>query len=191
MEEASPPWLWLIAGPNGAGKTTLAKRVLVEDMGVEQFVNADEIARGLSPLRPDSVAVAAGRIMLARIEEMVVSRTDFAIETTLASRGHLRLTERLKAKGWSIGLVYVWLQSPDLCLERVRNRVAAGGHDVPEDLVRRRYARGLENLKDYRHWADKFIIFDNSGNSPVLVAFGDASEARALVPETAKCLIPR
>lgn len=148
------PWLWLIAGPNGAGKTTLAKRVLIEDMAVDQFVNADEIARGLSPFRPETVAVRAGRLMLERIDDLVVSRTSFAIETTLASRRYLQLVNSLRSCGWRVGIVFVWLDSPERAIERVSRRVADGGHNVPEGDIRRRYRRGLENLPSFLDIAD-------------------------------------
>jgi len=140
------PKLYIIAGCNGAGKTTASYTVLPEMLNCKEFVNADEIARGLSPFNPGSVSIAAGRIMLRRMQELTEAGVDFAFETTLAPRSYSILIEEAKARGYVITLVYFWLNSPDLAVARVKMRYANGGHDVEEKVIRRRYAAGLRNL---------------------------------------------
>ncbi len=161
----------IIGGPNGAGKTTLAETVLPEYLKVGEFVNADQIAGGISAFRPESVSIDAGRAMLARIHELASAGQDFAFETTLASRSFAPFLQELKNRGYRVILIYIWLQSPRLALRRVKLRAEKGGHDVPEDIVMRRYRRGLENLRDlYLPLADGWFAFDNSAPKPVLVA---------------------
>jgi predicted ABC-type ATPase len=164
----------VIGGPNGAGKTTCAAALLPEDLRIQQFVNADTIAAGLSAFAPDTVAVQAGRIMLARIAELAEQRKNFAFETTLASRTFAPFLRRIQQEGYLVRLVYVWVQSPELAVQRVAERVRQGGHHVREDVVRRRFWRGLTNfLHIYRPLANMWTMSDNSGSEPVIVARGE------------------
>ncbi len=165
------PTLYVIAGCNGAGKTTLSKNLLPDYLGVKEFVNADEIARGLSPFNAEGVAFAAGRIMLERIRELANERADFAIETTLSTLSYASLFRDLKTKGYEIFLLFVYLQNVNEALKRVRQRVKSGGHNIPEDVIERRYNRGLKNLtKTYLSIADSWVIIDNSSESAIFVA---------------------
>ena len=157
------PQLAIIAGPNGAGKSTAAP-FLLPALGIDQFVNADVIARGLSAFRPEQSAVRAGRIMLAQLKDLAGARRDFAFETTLASRMFAPWIIELRDRGYRLTLIFLWLPSADLAVERVSQRVAAGGHDVPEPVVRRRYTRGLRNFFSlYRPIADEWYLYDNGG----------------------------
>jgi predicted ABC-type ATPase len=153
----------VIAGPNGAGKSTAAPRLL-ERFGVREFVNADDIARGLSAFAPESVAVEAGRIMLERVRGLAAAGADFAFETTLASRGFARWIAGLRrAEGYRFHLVFLWLSASEQSIARVARRVAAGGHAIPDDVVRRRYHRGIANLvRLYSPIADTWEVYDNS-----------------------------
>jgi predicted ABC-type ATPase len=173
-ETTTPPQVVVIGGPNGAGKTTCAAALLPEDLRIQQFVNADTIAAGLSAFAPDTVAVQAGRIMLMRIAELAQQRQNFAFETTLASRSFAPFLRRIRREGYLVRIVYVWVQSPELAVDRVAARVRQGGHQVPEDVVRRRYGRGLLNfLHIYRPLANTWAVCDNSGSEPVIVARGE------------------
>lgn len=170
--------VYVIGGPNGAGKTTLAQTLLPEYLGVVEFVNADQIAGGLSAFRPDSVSIDAGRVMLRRIYELAGLDQDFAFETTLASRSFAPFLQELKRRGYTVVLIFVWLQSPRLAFRRVRLRASKGGHDVPQEIISRRYDRGLANLRQlYLPLADSWFIFDNSSPEPVLVAERQEGEA--------------
>ena len=168
------PLVIVIAGPNGAGKSTTAPSLLRDALQVSEFVNADTIAGGLSAFRPDSVAIAAGRAMLERIRQLAEARADFAFETTLASRSFAPWLARLKRNGYHVHVLFLWLESADLAVDRVVTRVRLGGHDVPEGTVRRRYKRGLRNLFGlYMPLADSWQVFDNSrAGRPQLVASG-------------------
>ncbi len=157
------PNLYIIAGCNGAGKTTGSITIFPEILDCNQFVNADYIAAGLSPFDVESVAIEAGRIMLHRIDELLELKEDFAIETTLATRSYVALVHRAKAIGYKVSLIYIWLNSPELALERVAERVSNGGHNIPVDVVRRRYYRGIKNLFSlFLPICDTWIIADNS-----------------------------
>jgi predicted ABC-type ATPase len=138
--------LYIIAGCNGAGKTTASFTILPEMLHCKEFVNADEIAKGLSPFNPESVAIDAGRIMLRRMNDLIRAKVDFAFETTLAPRTYMHFVALAKAEGYLVTLVFFWLNSPDLAVARVKMRYANGGHDVDENIVRRRYFSGLRNL---------------------------------------------
>jgi predicted ABC-type ATPase len=164
----------VVAGPNGAGKTTTAPRLLRDALTVSEFVNADPIAMGLSAFRPESVAIAAGRVMLARLKELARAREDFAFETTLASRSFAPWLESLRTSGYRVHLAFLSLSDPSLAVARVAERVRQGGHDVPEPVVRRRYAAGLKNFFSlYQGIADTWQMFDNSELAgPRLVASG-------------------
>ncbi len=157
------PLVVVLAGPNGAGKSTSAARLLREALAVEEFVNADTIAQGLSAYRPEAVAVAAGRVMLERLHVLARERRDFAFETTLAGRGHARWLRELRASGYRVHLIFVSLPDPELAVARVAERVRQGGHHVPEDVVRRRFAAGLTNLLTlYSGLVDSWQVYDNA-----------------------------
>ncbi len=164
------PNIYVIGGANGSGKTTTAKRVLPNSLEVIEYVNADEIAAGISMFNPESVAILAGRLMLERLEILANSGVNFAFETTLAARYFASFLRKFKLKGYNINLIFFWLQSPELAIERVRRRVESGGHNIPEDVIRRRYTRGVKNLfKLYMPLCDNWVIYDNSkGNSQVV-----------------------
>jgi predicted ABC-type ATPase len=175
----SRPLVIVIAGPNGAGKSTTAPALLRDTLQVSEFVNADTIAGGLSAFRPDSVAIAAGRAMLERIRQLAKAQVDFAFETTLASRSFAPWLARLKRSGYHVHVLFLWLESADLAVNRVAARVRLGGHDVPEGTVRRRYQRGLRNFFGlYLPLVDSWQVFDNSrAGRPQLVASGQRDRA--------------
>ena len=158
------PYLVIMAGPNGAGKSTSAPQAIDELLAVGAFVNADVIARGLAGFDSESVAFQAGRIMLQRLDELFQQHADFAFETTLASRTFAPFIRKARDAGYRIELVYVWLNSPDLCIERIKGRVRSGGHFVEDEIVRRRYERSLRNFfRLYQPLADDWRVYDNSG----------------------------
>lgn len=158
----------IIAGPNGAGKTTFAQEFLPDEAECPHFVNADLIAEGLSPFSPELASVRAGRIMLDQIHEHVRKGDRFAFETTLSGRIYLRLIPRWQAQGYIVKLFFLQLPSPEMALARVRQRVAAGGHNVPEDVIRRRFYAGLRNFEQfYKPLVDEWVLYDNSGEEPV------------------------
>lgn len=157
------PLVVALAGPNGAGKSTSASRLLREALAVEEFVNADTIALGLSAYRPEAAAIAAGRVMLERLGFLARERRDFAFETTLAGRGHARWLRDLRAAGYRAHLIFLSLPDPELAVARVAERVRQGGHHVPEDVVRRRFAAGLTNLLTlYSGFMDSWQVYDNA-----------------------------
>jgi predicted ABC-type ATPase len=161
----------VLGGPNGAGKTTAAAVLLPAKLGIVEFVNADEIAKGLSPFAPEQTAVAAVRIMLGRMHALIEQGSSFAFETTCAGRGHATLLRQCKARGWRLDLLYLWLPSPKAALERVERRVKEGGHNIPANVVERRYWSGLSNmLRLYLPLADVAAIYDNSDEGRTLVA---------------------
>lgn len=171
------PNLYIISGCNGAGKTTASFTVLPEMLDCREFVNADEIARGLSPFQPEKVAVEAGRIMLQRIDELLKKQENFAIETTLATRSYVQTIKKAKEKGYNITLVYFWLNSPELAIARVKRRVTEGGHNIPEEVIRRRYRKGIHNLyKLFMPICDYWIIIDNSQKPYIVVAEGQEDQ---------------
>ena len=156
------PRVIIFAGPNGAGKSTHADAILAA-LGIQTFVNADYIARGLSGRNAEAVAMMAGRIMLTRLKELAAAQQDFAFESTLSSRSFAPFLRRLKAQGYQVAIYYFSLASPSLAVRRVKLRVAMGGHDVPADTVRRRYARSINNfLTLYTPLADDWTVYDNS-----------------------------
>ncbi len=178
------PDLYIIGGPNGAGKTTTALRVFPR-LGVTAFVNADIIAQGLSPLDVESAARDAGRLMLSEMERYLERGDDFALETTLASRTLAPFVRRSKAAGYRFNLIYMWLESADLAVNRVARRVSSGGHNIPEDVIRRRYKRGRANFFGlYRELADEWSVIDNSGVEGVYVARYRGDEIEILQPAT-------
>jgi predicted ABC-type ATPase len=168
--------LYLLAGCNGAGKTTAAFALLPGLLDCREFMNADEIARGLSPFRPEAVSVQAGRLMLARLRELRAGSESFALETTLATRHYLRFIAEAQGQGYKVRLLFFWLNSADLAVERVAARVREGGHNIPESVIRRRYEGGLQQFfKAYRTAVDGWSFVDNStGNGlPVAASNGD------------------
>lgn len=170
MSGHDQPTCWIIAGPNGAGKTTFALKYLPEVAGCRNFVNADLIAAGMSPLAPERERVAASRIFLTEIERHIQARRDFGFETTLAGRGYLRLIGRLKATGWRVELIYLALPSVEMARMRVAERVSHGGHDIPVPDIERRFSRSLENLfGGYASLVDRTVCFLNSGEMPEIV----------------------
>jgi predicted ABC-type ATPase len=162
--------MYIIAGCNGAGKTTASFNILPAILHCKEYVNADEIARGISPFQPEKVAFEAGRIMLKRIEELLLTNEDFAFETTLATRSFHQLIDRAKKLGYSVTLIYFWLNAVELAEMRVQRRVDEGGHNIPNDVIKRRYYRGIENLFNlYQDLCDFVFVYDNSDDYPELV----------------------
>ena len=157
----------VIAGPNGAGKTTFAREYLPKDAGVIHFVNADLLAAGLSPLRPESAVLAAGRWFLMELDRLAKARLGFAFESTLSGLTYIGRLKRWKAAGYRIEIIYLRLATPQLALRRIAARVKQGGHDVPRADVLRRFDRGWKNfVTAYRLQADAWTVYDNSGDSP-------------------------
>ena len=179
LSASAGPDIVAVAGPNGAGKSTVGARLLEETLGIRQFVNADDIARGLSAFAPESAAFEAGRVMLRWMGDLARRRETFAFETTLSGRGHARLIGELVATGYTFHLIYLWLESPELALQRVADRVRRGGHAVADAVVRRRYHRGLRNFRElYRALATTWKVYDNSAPSPARpIAMGSGTEA--------------
>ncbi len=172
MAEHSPTVI-VLAGPNGAGKSTAAPFVLHESFGITEFVNADDIARGLSGFAPQTVAFAAGRMMLTRLRSLAANRVTFAFETTLSTRSYAHWIASLQSEGYRVGLIFLYLNSSELAVERVQCRVAEGGHDIPHSVIRRRYGRGLGNLLNlYIPLADEWAVYNNSGPMPDPIAAG-------------------
>jgi predicted ABC-type ATPase len=170
--DGNPPTVYVIAGPNGAGKTTFAAEFLPDFVDCRQFLNADLIAAGLSPFAPETQNVKAARLLLERIRELADARESFAFETTLSGRTHARLLNGLRRDGYTVVLLFLWLPSADLAVLRVANRVAQGGHPVPEADVRRRYVSGLRNFfRLYRPRCDRWWLYDSSLAAPALIAW--------------------
>ncbi|MCC6700470.1 MAG: zeta toxin family protein [Fluviicola sp.] len=162
--------LFIIAGPIGAGKTTASLTILPEVLQINEFVNADIIAYGLSPLNPDSVAIQAGRMMLSRIDELLKEQVSFAIETTLATKSYASLIQKAKSIGYEVHLLYFWLKSPNYAINRVAKRVAEGGHDIPKDVIKRRYYSGIKNLFHiYTDICHVVNVYDNTEGVPNLI----------------------
>ena len=174
--------LYIISGCNGAGKTTASYTVLPEILNCKEFVNADEIARGLSPFNPSSVAIEAGKLMLQRIEELLKRNETFSIETTLATRSYVNLVKQAQEQGYSIRLLFFWLSTPELAVKRVAERVSKGGHDIPQDIIRRRYVAGINNLfKLFMPIVNYWAIFDNSETPRRKVAIGGKDSQTEIV----------
>lgn len=167
------PKLFIISGCNGAGKTTASYTILPEMLNCIEFVNADEIAKGISPFSPESAAIQAGRIMLERVADLLANGKDFAIETTLATRTHLNIVREAQAKGYVVTLLFFWLNVPELAIERVRLRVKSGGHNVNEKTILRRYNLGIRHLFDlYLPACEYWMLIDNSNSPEVIVEGG-------------------
>ena len=171
---AEPQRIVIVAGPNGAGKTTFAREFLPREAGCPDFINVDLIAAGLSPFDPERLALRAGRLMLEEIHRRVRQGASFAFETTLAGRNYARWIPRWRAAGYHVKLIFLSLPTADLAAARVAARVANGGHDVPETVVRRRFDAGLRNFKTlYQGLVNSWVLYDNSGPTPRLLAAGD------------------
>lgn len=163
----------IIAGPNGAGKTSFATEFLPNEADCPSFVNADSIAAGLSPFRPSSVEYRASRLMIETIYGYAARGESFAFETTLSGRGYIRWIPLWRERGYHVKLFFLQLPTPEMAVTRVRQRVSEGGHDVPEAVVRRRFHAGWSNFElIYRDLVDEWVLYDNSGSSPVLLAKG-------------------
>ena len=163
--------LYIIAGCNGAGKTTASFTILPEVLDCKEFINADEIAKGLSPFQPESVAMQAGRIMLARMDELLQKGETFAFETTLATKSYKQKIEWAQANDYEVTLLFFWLDSPNMAKKRVAQRVAEGGHSIPSETIERRYHNGIVNLfAIYIDMVDICYIFDNSEGRKELIA---------------------
>ena len=173
-QEASRPSLYVIAGPNGAGKTTFARTFLPKYAACLAFVNADLIAQGLSPFAPEAVAFRAGRLVLEQIKDLSRQRVDFGLETTLSGKAYAPLFLRLRREGYRINLFFLWIPNADMAIARVADRVRRGGHNIPEGDIRRRHARGIENfIGIYRPVLDAWILFENTGETPIIIAADD------------------
>lgn len=160
----------VIGGPNGAGKTTAALDLIPNALAIREFVNADNIARGLSPFNEEASAFAAGRLMIERINSLARLGESFAFETTCAGVGHLRLLKMCRAVGYRLTLVFLWLPSPAAALARVARRVSEGGHRIPDEVIKRRYKAGLRNLcSAYLPLVDIALVYDNSDAGRVLI----------------------
>ena len=157
------PRLYIISGCNGAGKTTASYTMLPEMLECSEFVNSDEFAKGLSPFQPEKSSIQAGRYMIAKIRYLLNKQLDFGLETTLATRTILKTVKMAQAAGYTITLLYFWLNSPELAIERVKARVEAGGHNIPEETIRRRYRVGIDYFfHDYAPICDRWVLADNS-----------------------------
>ena len=163
--------LYIIGGCNGAGKTTASFNILPDLLNCKEFVNADEIARGLSPFQPEKVSIEAGRLMLSRIDELLKSQKDFSFETTLSTRSFVSTIKKAREKEYYITLIFFWLDSIQLAKDRVKKRVAEGGHNIEEKVIERRYNSGISNLfKLYVSKVDSLLIYDNSNIESELIA---------------------
>jgi predicted ABC-type ATPase len=178
------PTAYIISGPNGAGKTTFALEFLPKIAGCPNFVNADLIARGLSPLNAEAAAIEAGRLFMRHIRAHISTRADFGFETTLSGRTHVRLIRDMRRAGYAIRLYYLWLPTVQLALKRISERVRRGGHDIPHEVVKRRFAKGLSNLfQHYLPLVDYCALFDNSSAYPVLVYERTGASERIIRPD--------
>jgi predicted ABC-type ATPase len=181
MEEKN---LYIIAGCNGAGKTTASFTILPEIIECKEFVNADEIARGLSPFQPEKVSFESGRIMINRINELLKDNESFAFETTLSTRSYKNKISQAKKQGYTVTLLFFWLNNIELAKERVRIRVIEGGHNIPKDVIERRYLKGIYNLFDiYLPIIDGALIFDNSYGKHELIAQKLSEEDLTVIDE--------
>jgi predicted ABC-type ATPase len=169
--------LYIIAGCNGAGKTTASYTILPEILDCREFVNADEIARGLSPFRPEKESFEAGRLMLKRIEYLLVKGQSFAFETTLSTRSYVQLAIRARQLNYQVTCLFFYLESEELAVSRVENRVKEGGHFIPEVIIKRRYKRGLSNFFNlFLPVLDNWLFIDNSGDQYEIIAEGSVNE---------------
>ena len=173
--------LFIVSGCNGAGKTTASYTILPELLDCEEFVNADEIAKGLSPFNPDSTSIQAGRLMLNRINDLIEKEEDFAFETTLSTKSYKNLVLSAKDKNYQVTLLFFWLRTPELAVKRVETRVKEGGHSIPEPVIRRRYDKGLKNFFTiFESIVDEWIFIDNSGEPYEIIAQKDSHDSKMI-----------
>ncbi|MDR2196035.1 MAG: zeta toxin family protein [Gallionellaceae bacterium] len=164
----------IIAGPNGAGKTTFARSFLPAEAALPRFINADLIAAGLAPFAPETAAIKAGRLMLEEIEQCTRRGESFAFETTLSGLGYLRHIRQWRAQGYHVSIFFLSLSDAETAIARVAERVKQGGHDIPEPVIRRRFAAGLRNFhQHYRPAVDNWVLYDNTGEHPVTLDWGE------------------
>jgi predicted ABC-type ATPase len=176
------PNLYIIAGCNGAGKTTASFTILPEMLNCKEFVNADSIAAGLSPFNPESVAIEAGRLMVLRIHELMEAGIDFAFETTLATRSYVSLVRKAQDAGYKVTLLFIWIDSPTTAVQRVAERVVKGGHNIPSEVIERRYHRGLFNLINlYIPICDTWMVVNNEGVTPEPIAEGRLNSENIII----------
>jgi predicted ABC-type ATPase len=169
--------LYIIAGCNGAGKTTASYTILPEILDCKEFVNADEIAKGISPFQPEKAGIEAGRLMLKRINKLLELGENFAFETTLSTRSYVQFVEKAKELNYQVTCLFFWLSSEELAISRVATRVKEGGHNIPEDVIKRRYKSGLENFfKLFLPKVDNWLFVNNSGDAYEIVAEGAINE---------------
>lgn len=160
----------IVAGPNGAGKTTFARSFLPAEAHLPRFINADLIAAGLAPFAPETAAIKAGRLMLEEIESCVRRSESFAFETTLSGLGYLRHIKRWRAQGYQVSLFFLCLPNAETAVARVASRVQQGGHDIPERVIRRRFAAGLHNFHShYKQVVNDWVLYDNTGDAPIML----------------------
>lgn len=179
------PRLYILSGCNGAGKTTASYTFLPEILDCREFVNSDEFAKSLSPFNPSNASVSASRYMLMRIQYLLDLGADFSVETTLATRSLVGIIQEARSRGYSVTLLYLWVQSPEIAIQRVRDRVASGGHNIPENVLRRRYVTGIQYLFDiYMPLCDRWMIGDNTIPPFTLVAEGN--DKRTIIKDEEK-----
>jgi predicted ABC-type ATPase len=176
MVEAEPKRVIIIAGPNGAGKTTFARSFLPEEAGLTRFINADAIAAGLAAFAPETAAIRAGRLMLAEIEHCAQRGDSFAFETTLSGLSYLKHIEIWRGQGYRVSLYFLSLPNVETAIARVAERVQQGGHNIPENVIRRRFVSGRDNFqRHYQGAVDDWALYDNTGAEPVLLDWGEKS----------------
>lgn len=183
------PNLYIIAGPNGAGKTTASYTVLPELLNCYQFVNADEIAKGISPFKPENASFEAGRIMLSQIKKNLNLKIDFAIETTLSTKSYLKLVKKAKSLGYTVTLLFFWLESVQIAKARVKRRVEQGGHNIDKEVIERRFIKGLKNLREFIKIVDNWIIMDNDYAASRVIADSFEKKTNIHFPEIFKTII--
>ncbi len=190
MNQDARPNLYIIAGPNGSGKTTFAKEFLPNYADCFEFVNADLIASGLSPFKPERAAIKAGRLMLGKMNSLAESQVDFAIETTLSGKVYMHFLKDLKSKGYKIHLFFLWIRAIEIALERIVGRVKRGGHDIPRNIVQRRFNKGIYNLFNiYKPLLNYWAVFDNSDDFPSMIVFEESGELKILDNELFELII--